>query len=100
MLWNSLHSTQRIERLKYGEQKQARVSKNNLSVLSPSTQGIKFLTKHLRSSTEAWIGQAPTNKFFLPFAIQAVPALAVFANTGYIVHYAPGDSLSCRLATT
>ncbi|TYF32961.1 transcriptional regulator, partial [Klebsiella pneumoniae] len=38
---------------------------NNLSVLSPSTQGIKFLAKHLRSSTEAWIGQAPTNKFFL-----------------------------------
>ncbi|AUU83573.1 transcriptional regulator [Leclercia sp. LSNIH1] len=46
---------------KYGEQKQARVSKNNLSVLSPSTQGIKPLARHLRSSTEAWIGQAPTN---------------------------------------
>ncbi|AWX89870.1 transcriptional regulator [Klebsiella quasipneumoniae] len=55
----SLNSTNRAS--KYGEQKQARISKNNLSVLSPSTQGIKFLAKHLRSSTEAWIGQAPTN---------------------------------------
>ncbi|EBR8705689.1 transcriptional regulator, partial [Salmonella enterica subsp. enterica serovar Kentucky] len=32
---------------------------------SPSTQGIKPLARRLRSSTEAWIGQAPTNKFFL-----------------------------------
>ncbi|POI37232.1 transcriptional regulator [Klebsiella pneumoniae] len=59
----SLNSTKRAS--KYGEQKQARIFKNNLSVLSPSTQGIKFLAKHLRSSTEAWKGQAPTNKFFL-----------------------------------
>ncbi|KAA1860909.1 transcriptional regulator [Escherichia coli] len=63
-LWNSLHSSKRRERLNYGEQKQARIWKNNLSVLSPSTQGIKFLAKLLRSSTEAWIGQAPTNKSF------------------------------------
>ncbi|EGJ08636.1 hypothetical protein SSJG_04687 [Escherichia coli D9] len=68
--------------------------------MSPSTQGIKFLAKLLRSSTEAWIGQAPTNKSFLSVAIQLVAALASFIRTSHIVSYAPGDSLSCRLATT
>ncbi|AXU97940.1 hypothetical protein CI789_17355 [Erwinia persicina] len=41
--------------LKHGEQNPAKTIKNILLVLSPSTQEIKFLTKHLRSWTEAWI---------------------------------------------
>ncbi|WP_416822052.1 hypothetical protein, partial [Cronobacter sakazakii] len=51
---------------KYGEQKQAKdYLKNILQVLSPSTQGIKLLTKHLRSWTEAWIRPGSNRKSFV-----------------------------------
>ncbi|AST67491.1 hypothetical protein BFG07_01585 [Kosakonia cowanii] len=34
------------------------------------------------------------------FALAAIAALAAFVHPGHIVIYAPGDSLSCRLALT
>ncbi|TNL11824.1 hypothetical protein CYD30_06710 [Kosakonia cowanii] len=34
------------------------------------------------------------------FALAAIAALPAFVHPGHIVIYAPGDSLSCRLALT
>nr|VXZ90004.1 Uncharacterised protein [Klebsiella pneumoniae] len=96
MLWNSLHSIQR-KASKYGEQKQARISKIILAFCHRLRRGLSFLrnTCGLRRRPDR-PGQRTNSSY--DFVLRTAAALAALVHTGHVVNYTPGDSLDCCLA--